>query len=927
VETFMGQGVLDRRWQVNRNDGNDWVNLGIGGIYSLGIDSIANPPLGDGAETAYYDTLHIDRADATMNQWQFRLAATGQNSNNCTDVFSREAVLTVEGPLGFSVQPDSIYLCSDTAACFGVSIINGTTEGFVEYQWYIQEKDDAPTVWTPLSSSDGRYAGVRSDTLCVLFIAGQDSTKYRVGIKTNMCNEEFSLPGLLNVDGPISFVTDPSDETICAEEDDIYFVSEATIGQGRMSTFWEVSTDDGASWSIVNLTDPDFSATNRVIGDANTLSNTADSIYYDTLFIAQVDNTMNQWRYRNTAGGLLGSGCEDVNSAEAVLTVHGLISITDPPEPVSICSDTAACFGVSVANETMEGDIKYQWQTQAPGSTNWITLTSSSGRYGGVTSDTLCVNNVTGLDSFLYRVYIYTDFCANVYSDSARLNVAGPVDYVAEPQDAAICANEDVTFFNAETTIGQGGLTTRWQLSEDTGKTWIPVDDNLAVYTFSSSKEVDISGVVDSIYYDTLHINAVATADMDGNLYRLVSSGLNGTSCKDIPSGPGKLTIHGPLTVIDHPQDDVVCSGKSAIFNVNVDNAASGDITYLWQYSLAENTPWFDIDVNTSVYNGGQTATLSVSDVASTTQDDRDSIFYRVIYGTNLCDGDTSNIAELKVEGPFEFLSPQDHPHDTIVCAGETIIFNANPINRGFGDMMYAWQVNTTGLSTGWGPVTDLSLPGGGTITGANTTQLVINPTVDNRAILDSALFRLDITSGVCADETSSEAAIVRIDGQLTFTRQPQDTVNCADKGVIFFANINNEGFGGNQSVQYRWQEYDHGTMTWRDIENEGVYNGASTDTLSIDITTGLDSNQYQVVAWTDVCNAITSNAAYLIEEGSVEFRDHPEDVIICSGESTSFSARMVNSTGQGTNECKDTVSGQRLLVLIVIRFIPNWLS
>jgi len=212
-----------------------------------------------------------------------------------------------------------------------------------------------------------------------------------------------------------------------------------------------------------------------VIGDANTSSNTADSVYYDTLFIARVDNTMDQWRYRNTAGGLTGSGCEDVNSADAILTVEGLIEITVPPVPVTICSDTAACFGVSVSNETMQGNINYQWQTQAPGSTDWITLTSSNGRYGGVTSDTLCVNDVTGLDSFLFRVFIFTDFCANVPSSPAMLNV------------------------------GQGGLLTRWELSEDAGETWIPVDDNLAVYTFSSAKETNASPDIDSTYYDTLH--------------------------------------------------------------------------------------------------------------------------------------------------------------------------------------------------------------------------------------------------------------------------------------------------------------------------------------------------------------------------------------------------------------------------------------
>ncbi|MEM6316433.1 MAG: hypothetical protein AAF960_02120 [Bacteroidota bacterium] len=900
-ETYMGQGVLDRRWQVNRNDGAGWVDLTIVDTFSTTVDSVDNPVAG--FEIAYYDTLFIDTAAFYMNQWQFRLASRGQNSNNCTDTYSREAILTVEGQISVSVQPLDVALCSDTAACFGVQIFNEADEGIVQYQWYKLDKGEDPNVdanWEVLSSSDGRYAGVRSDTLCVLFISGQDSTQYRVGITTNLCSEQLSDPATLNVDGPIEYIVDPQDETICADEDAIYFTSAASIGQGGMVTRWEISTDTGNTWTPITY--GGIYSRNNSIGEDPSTGTTVDSIYFDTLFISSVDFMMDHYHYRNVSAGITGNGCDDVNSGEAILTVEGLISITVQPIDVSICSDTAACFGVSVANQTGQGNIRYQWQAQRPGTSSWITLTSSDGRYGGVTSDTLCVNNVANLDSFLYRVYIYTNTCANQYSDSARLNVSGPIIFDNNPQDVTVCAAEDQTFFAIEATIGQGGLTNRWQVNQS--GTWEDVDLNEAIYSRNSSKEANPALSIDSTYYDTLFLDAAATAGMDQWQYRIVANGLNGESCKDIPSDAATLTVHGPLHVDTNPSSDTICSGSPAIFVVETTNDASGTVRYQWQKKTSIGT-WADLTVG-DVYNGVRDSILSISDVARVVagQSGADSAFYRVAIFTNNCDRIYSDSAQLRVEGPFVFDNVEDSPSDTIVCAGEQIIFSANPTNYGFGEMIYEWYVSING--SGFGPVTaDLTLDNGGSpiYTGANTTQLIINPTTAAQALaLDSAYFRLDVTSTECLTGSSSLRALLRIDGDIVIDQQPRDTVNCADKGVIFFVNATNNGYTGAQGIQYRWQEYDHETMVWSNIENEGVYNGATTDTLSIDITTGLDSNQYRVVMWTSVCNEIISDAAYLIEEGSAGFVDQPDDVIICSGEATSFTTVMENSTGQGVN-------------------------
>ena len=130
--TLMGQGVLNRRWQVNRNDGNDWVDLMIVDTFSVGMDSVTTG-LPAGFEKAYLDTLYIDTAAFYMDQWQFRLAVIGANSNNCSDIYSDEATLTVEGEISIDVQPVDVEICSDTTACFGVTVGSQSASGLIEY--------------------------------------------------------------------------------------------------------------------------------------------------------------------------------------------------------------------------------------------------------------------------------------------------------------------------------------------------------------------------------------------------------------------------------------------------------------------------------------------------------------------------------------------------------------------------------------------------------------------------------------------------------------------------------------------------------------------------------------------------------------------------------------------------------------------------
>jgi len=112
TETSVGQGVFNRRWQVDRLDGNGFVDLLASDTFSFGTLTVSNPT--PELESAYFDTLYVDTAAFYMNQWQFRIAAIGDNIQACTEIYTDEATLNVEGRIFIDDQPDDVLICSDT---------------------------------------------------------------------------------------------------------------------------------------------------------------------------------------------------------------------------------------------------------------------------------------------------------------------------------------------------------------------------------------------------------------------------------------------------------------------------------------------------------------------------------------------------------------------------------------------------------------------------------------------------------------------------------------------------------------------------------------------------------------------------------------------------------------------------------------------
>ncbi|MFN5325200.1 MAG: SBBP repeat-containing protein [Bacteroidota bacterium] len=111
------------------------------------------------------------------------------------------------------------------------------------------------------------------------------------------------------------------------------------------------------------------------------------------------------------------NGCTGV--ASQTLTVGGTLpSITSQPVPVSVCPLQSATFSVTASGT----GLTYQWQYRTSSTGSWINCSNGS-NYAGVTTNTLTVSNLSGLNNYRYRCIVYNNCLLSTNSFEAILTV------------------------------------------------------------------------------------------------------------------------------------------------------------------------------------------------------------------------------------------------------------------------------------------------------------------------------------------------------------------------------------------------------------------------------------------------------------------------------------------------------------------------
>ncbi len=658
-------------WQESTNGGSTWSNLQDGSVYN-------------GVKT---DTMSISNIAGKGNN-RYRVKYW---TNTCDTLTSEEAILYVEGPLSVVSQPSNATICSGSGTTFQATIAN-TGLGTLNYQW--ESSSNNGVTWSEITAGGvNGYSGVTTTSLNITNVAGLGNNRFRLRYWTNTCNNAYTNFAVLTVEGPISIIDQPDPVTACSGGTTSFSVATANTGSGQISYQWQVKPNGVSTWTNVTNSSVYNGAT------SSTLSVVVAGLH-GSCFRAIIQTAT----------------CSSVTSDSACLSVEGPVSFNLHPQDVTSCSGQSVRFSgaASIAGGNA-GTITYQWQVSSDNGVNWSNLTNTA-PYFGVTTDTLTVSNIAGLNNRRYRLSARTTTCSPVYSNNARLTVEGPIVISSHPADWTTCSNKEAFFHARITNSGQGTVNYQWQVSSDNGSTWSNLA-NVAPYNGVKTDTLGISPVSGLVNYK----------------YRMKA--WTGT-CDTLTSNSATLGIEGPLVVTDEPDDVVLCSNSPTSFSVAVTNQGLGVVVYQWQRSTNGGQTWSDIS-NGGVFSGVTTNTLSISNITGLGNHK-----FRAKYKTTNCEWNYSVAATLFVEGPITI---SQHPASDTACSNIGHLFNTTITNPGSGVLTFQWQLSTNGGST-WSNISN-----GGVYLGARTEDLSISR-VEN---MNGYRFRLIARTSTCADTTN----------------------------------------------------------------------------------------------------------------------------------------------------------------------------
>ena len=511
-------------------------------------------------------------------------------------------------------------------------------------------------------------------------------------------------------------------------------------------------------------------------------------------------------------------GVADVPSASAALTILTGNGVTDPANQ-DVCPGGMAMFAVTGTGV----NLTYQWQFD-DGITGFMDLIDVFGKCSGTTTDTLAVENADANDVGQYRCVVSGDCGADATSNPADLTLLVETT-TTDPAPQTVCPGDTAIFSVTATGVNN---TFQWEFDDGLGFGFQPIVNG-----------GDISGVDTN----TLQIDNVDSANE--GFYRCFVDG----DCGDDTSAAAELSVI-PGTTITDPLDQAVCFNDPASFSI-VPVAGSG-LAFQWQFDDGV-LGWQDLFDGVNV-TGVNTETLDINSVGPGNLG-----WYRCVVTAGDCGTPTSAAAELTPLNGTTLTNPvaQD------LCPGDLAMFTVAP-TTGSG-LTFRWQFDD-GLGGGFVDLFD-----GGGISGAATDTLQIN----NVTAADAGDYRCVVTAGSCGTPTSAPATLTVGDDTIVGT-DPVDEAICVGGDATFSVAATGSGI-----LAYQWQ-YDDGVSGWQDLSNiPGYISGATTDTLQITGTVGVEDGTYRC-AVTGGCGTVNSAGALLTFLADTQVTGDPANQDIC---------------------------------------------
>jgi gliding motility-associated-like protein len=497
---------------------------------------------------------------------------------------------------------------------------------------------------------------------------------------------------------------------------------------------------------------------------------------------------------------------------------------------VSLIIETAPVITIQPTDQTVcEGNpVSFTVTATSPSalSYQWRTGTTNlvnGGNISGATTSTLTLNPANSVDAATNYNVVVTGSCpSSATSVNVSLAVNTPPVITLQPTSQSACPGEAISF---EVQATGNGLTYQWMQ----GATVLADGGN-------------ISGTTTSM----LTIDPVAAGDAATD-YHVVVTGICPAPETSVDVA---LTITNAPIITVQPVSLNVCDGGSVNFNVT---APGSGLTYQWRRGA------------TNLVNGGNIsgATTSTLTISPATMADADTDYNVVVTGSCPTSATSVNVSLTIDSAPVITIQPADQT----VCEGMPVTFTVAATGTG---LTYQWMLGNT------------SLVNGGSISGATSSSLTINPTTAADAATDYNV----IVSGSCPSAVTSVDAELIINTAPVITLQPVDQTICEGNSATFTVSATGT------ALTYQWM------VGGSNLVNGGNISGATSSTLTINPATAADAAADYSVVVSGACPAsATSVDAALIINTSPVITAQPADQSVCEGSAATFS---VTAAGGG---------------------------